>query len=81
MAICTSKAILFNELSYERDFIDLPHNNINYDSFIHFLANRRSVRNFKDKPVPNEVITKIIKSIDYAPYGAEPKKNKYYNRK
>lgn len=74
MAICSSKAILVNGLSYERDFIDLPDDNMNYDSFINFLANRRSVRNFKDKPVPNEVITKIIKSIAYAPYGAEPKK-------
>lgn len=74
MAICSTKAISVNGLSYEDDFADLPINNMNYNIFTDFLANRRSIRNFKDKPIPNEVISKIIKSIDYAPYGAEPEK-------
>ena len=74
MAICSTKAISVNGLSYEDDFVDLPVNNINYNTFTDFLANRRSIRNFKDKPIPDEIITKIIKSIDFAPFGAEPKK-------
>ena len=55
MTICSTKAISVNGLSYENDFIDLPQNNIDYNSFIDFLANRRSIRNFKDKAVPDEV--------------------------
>ena len=74
MAICSIKAISINGLSYEDDLFDLPINSINYDSFNDFLANRRSIRNFKDKAVPNDVISKIINTIDFAPFGAEPKK-------
>jgi len=74
MAICSTKAISVNGLSYEDNFVELPVNNVNYSVFADFLANRRSIRNFKDKPIPKEVILKIIKSIEYAPYGAEPEK-------
>jgi len=76
MAICSTKAITVNGLTYENDLEDLPENNVDYNNYIDFLANRRSIRNFKDKPVPNDVITKILNSIDYAPYGAEPEKIK-----
>ncbi|MCJ7688124.1 MAG: nitroreductase family protein [Clostridiaceae bacterium] len=74
MAVCGSKAITVNGLSYANDFIDLPENNIDYNKFVDFLANRRSIRNFKDKPIPNHIIDKILDSISYAPYGAEPNK-------
>ena len=74
MAVCSSEAITVNGFSYNDDFSDLPLNKINYGNFIDFLANRRSIRNFKDKPVPDDVITKILHSVDYAPYGAEPEK-------
>jgi len=74
MAVCSSKAITVNGLSYANDFIDLPENNIDYNSFIDFLANRRSVRNFKDKHIPNDIIDKILDSVSYAPFGAEPNK-------
>ena len=74
MAVCSTKAITVNGLSYDNDFIDLPENNINYKSFVDFLANRRSIRNFKNKPISNEIITQILDSISYAPYGAEPDK-------
>jgi len=74
MAVCTTKAVTVNGLSYENDFIDLPKNNINYNEFVNFLANRRSIRNFKDKSVSNETIDQILDSISYAPYGAAPEK-------
>ena len=74
MAVCSTKAITVNGLSYDNDFIDLPENNIDYKNFIDFLANRRSIRNFKNKPVSNEIINQILNSISYAPYGAEPQK-------
>lgn len=74
MAVCSTKAITVPGLSYENDFIDLPTNNIDYKSFIDFLANRRSIRNFKNKAIPNEIINQILDSISYAPYGAKPEK-------
>lgn len=74
MAVCRTSAIKVDGLSYENDFLDLPPNEVVHNSFIDFLANRRSVRNFKDKTVSNEIIDQILDSISYAPFGAEPEK-------
>ena len=74
MAVCSTKAITVNNLSYEDNFADLPKNNVNYNDFIDFIANRRSVRNFKNKPVSDEIINQILDSISYAPFGANPEK-------
>ncbi|MCP4179253.1 MAG: hypothetical protein GY756_15950 [bacterium] len=74
MTICSTKAISVKELSYENDLTDLPENNTDNYNFMNFLANRRSIRNFKDKPVPKEILNKILDSVAYAPFGAEPGK-------
>lgn len=74
MAICSTKAIKVSGLSYDNDFIDLPANDMDYNNFIDFLANRRSIRNFKNKPISHEIMNQILDSISYAPFGAEPKK-------
>lgn len=74
MAVCKTSAIKIDGLSYENDFLDLPPNEVAYNSFINFLANRRSVRNFKDKTVSDDIIDQILDSIMYAPFGAEPEK-------
>lgn len=73
MAVCDSKAITLDGFFY-CDFIDLPDNNLSYENFVKFLSNRRSIRNFKDKPVADELIQKILDSLAFAPYGAEPEK-------
>lgn len=39
-------------------------------SFYDFMDNRRSVREFSDKPVPREVIENLIKTASTAPSGA-----------
>ena len=74
MAICTTKAIQVNGYSYEKDFFDLPKTTVEYPQLMDFLSHRRSVRNFKDKPAPNELIDKIIAAIDFAPNGSHPEK-------
>ena len=74
MAVCSTKSITINGLSYEHDFIDLPDHNVDHKNFVNFLANRRSIRNFKDKPVSSELIHQILESVAYAPYGADPEK-------
>jgi nitroreductase len=74
MAICSSKAIKVQGISYKKDLFDLPDHNINDENFVNFLANRRSVRNFKDKPVPRELLDKIVHSIAFAPNGSQPQK-------
>ena len=74
MAICSTKAIKIEDLSYENQLFDLPENKVLYNEFKDFLATRRSVRNFKEKPVSKEDLQQIIDSVAYAPYGSAPNK-------
>ncbi len=74
MAVCSTQAITANDLSYDDDFIDLQKQEIDYDNFMSFLASRRSVRNFKKKPLSVELINKILDSLAFAPFGASPEK-------
>ncbi len=74
MAACSKKAVHIAGLTYERDFKDLPEKGIDYPGFVDFLATRRSVRNFKNKPVPDNTIKKIVEAVSFAPFGAEPEK-------
>ena len=72
MAVCRSKAVQIDGVSYSEDLFDLPEYNVNEKEFLKFLSARRSVRNFKDKPVPDELIQKILESVRYAPFGSHP---------
>lgn len=74
MAVCNTQSVQIDGISYDNDLFDLPENKVDYNDFIDFLANRRSVRNFKDKPVSKEIIQQIIDSIAFAPYGSAPNK-------
>jgi len=42
---------------------------INYDTLLAFLRERRSVRRYKEKLIPKEVVAKLIESARYAPTG------------
>lgn len=74
MAICSKKAITVEGLSYEDNMFEMPEQTVAYKEFTSFLSTRRSIRNFKDTPVPGEMIHQIIDSLSYAPYGSAPEK-------
>jgi len=74
MAICSTGAVQVEGLSYGRELVELPEFSVDTHGFNDFLANRRSIRHFKEKPVPEEVIVRILDSLSYAPYGCEPGK-------
>jgi nitroreductase len=78
MAVCSTRAIVVNGLSYETDFFELPENESNgYEkSFYNMIRSRRAIRNFKDKPVPKELLDKIVEAISFAPPGFPPLKVK-----
>mgnify|MGYP000336118035 CR=1 FL=1 len=72
MAACASKSITAGSLSYEKDFFEAsrPENAAAvFDDLIH---TRRSVRNFKDKAVEQEVLGKIVQAISFAPPAFPP---------
>jgi nitroreductase/ferredoxin len=72
MAMCEAAAISIEGLSYETNFRPLPQTNWNHAAFMDFLLTRRSVRIFKDKPVPVEVLQKIIEAVTTAPFAVNP---------
>jgi len=74
MAICSTKSVQLKNFLYDKNFKDLPDNQVDYERLSSFYANRRSIRNFKNKPVSNELLKKIIYTLDYAPFGASPNK-------
>jgi nitroreductase len=42
---------------------------MDYDSFLELVKNRRSIRQFKSDPIPDEYIDKIIEAARWAPSG------------
>ncbi len=74
MAVCPSQSITAGWLSYEKDFFDLPMGGLRECDFFNFLSSRRSIRNFEDKPVPKEMLQRIIDAVTLAPMGFPPHK-------
>lgn len=74
MSVCTTKSIQVNELSYESDFYDLPGRNDYEENFYSMIKTRRAIRNFAAKPVPDELLRKVIDAVSLAPPGFPPVK-------
>ena len=74
MAVCPTKSIRVDGLSYDDDFIDLPPDDLDGGAFIDVMASRRSVRVFKDTPVPREALERIVGAICLAPMAYTPSK-------
>lgn len=74
MAVCPHESIQIEDLNYNRDFLEYTPEKLEFDTFFNFLAARRSIRNFKNKAVPAELLQKIIDSIAQAPMGFPPHK-------
>ncbi len=72
MAVCPTESILIEGLSYSRDFFELPEDSFLEHSFFDLIATRRAIRNFKDKPVPKELLEKVVQAISFAPPGFTP---------
>lgn len=72
MAICSTRSIVVNGLAYEHDFFELPQNASYENAFHDLIVTRRAIRNFKDKPVPKELLEKIVQAVSFAPPGFPP---------
>ena len=75
MAICPEGAIqITGRCLTPEDLFLLPKKNsmTHYDSLLQLLEARRSIREFKDKPVPREMIDLIIAAAQTAPMGIPP---------
>lgn len=74
MSVCPVSAISISGLSYEEDFCAILEKGEYEKNFFDMILSRRSVRNFKDKPVPKEMLERIIDSLSYAPIAFPPVK-------
>ena len=73
MAACPTKSISIEGLSYEKDFFDLPQRQEGWqEAFYGLVGSRRSIRSFQDRPVPRELLEKIVRAISFAPPGVTP---------
>lgn len=67
VALCPTDAIVHNQMDMD-NFFDLEQDiGFKTDDFIQFIRRRRSHRKFEDKPVPREVLKKIVDTCRYAP--------------
>jgi len=75
MAVCPTQAIVVSgrEMSAE-DLIDLSgmKEKSNYENLMNLMIGRRSIRDFKEIEIPEEVIDQIISAAASAPMGLPP---------
>jgi nitroreductase len=74
MVICPTRSIHIAGLSYDEHLFDLPCGGLDGDAFFDLLASRRSIRAFKDTPVPRDVLQRIVDAISLAPMSFPPHK-------
>ncbi|MHA2475184.1 MAG: nitroreductase family protein, partial [Promethearchaeota archaeon] len=71
IARCKSDAILFENLgeflTYEE--VQDPSKLISYETLHKFMSAKRSIRGYKKKKIPREVLQKVLDSMKYAPTG------------
>ncbi|MFX1375815.1 MAG: nitroreductase family protein [Promethearchaeota archaeon] len=72
IAICPEDAIITQDIDDVETYpgIDCRENIINYEKIYQFLRAKRSMRRYKDKPIPRELIEKVFKVMRYAPSSA-----------
>ena len=75
VAICPHDAIMVEGRTLQpEDFapMEMVLPELKYTQLFHFLKNRRSIREFKNTPVPQEMIEKILSLSSTAPMGLPP---------
>ena len=71
MSVCPTEAMVVEGFAY-RDFTNLPDVLPSLDDFEMLLKARRTTRRFQNKPVPRELIERIIRTAELAPMSLPP---------
>jgi nitroreductase/NAD-dependent dihydropyrimidine dehydrogenase PreA subunit len=79
IAICPENAILTKDLNDVESFegIDSPKTIITYDNFYKLSRAKRSIRRYKSKIVPHQLIEKVFNVMRYAPSGGNTRLWRY----
>jgi nitroreductase/NAD-dependent dihydropyrimidine dehydrogenase PreA subunit len=72
IAQCPEDAILYEDMgeTFTFDGVEKPETILSYDILFNFLAANRAIRKYKKDKVPNELLEKVIKVMEYAPTAA-----------
>lgn len=79
IAICPEEAILYENLGdspYVFDGIEDITNYLSYDQIFNFLRANRSIRHYKKKSVPEDILRRVIRAMECAPTGANVRAEK-----
>ena len=68
VAVCPNGSIEVDGLNKD-EFGPVKKLEINYNQLISLMEQRRSIRRYKDKPVPREILNRIIEGAHRAPTG------------
>ena len=73
ISICPENAIIYKKMKDEAlsfDGVQDPSTLISYEKMYHLIRAKRSIRQYKKKKIPKEIMAKVINSMRYAPTGA-----------
>lgn len=76
VSICPKNAIRHDSLD-EKQIRDIEKSLINPEAYYEITATRRSVRHYKDDPVPGEIVNKILNLANYSPTASNSQNVKY----
>jgi len=68
VSVCPSRAIQVDGLQSE-EFTPVKESDIHSDQLLSLMAQRRSIRRYKNKPIPREIINQIIDAAHRSPTG------------
>ena len=79
IAVCPTEAILYEGADPPYNFKEAknPPSIINYEDLMKFMRSRRSIRVFKDEPVSEESINKILEAMRYSPSASNRQNRRY----
>ncbi|MFX1339636.1 MAG: nitroreductase family protein [Promethearchaeota archaeon] len=79
IAVCPENAILVQKIDDIETFagIDSPETIVNYDQIFHLIRAKRSIRRYKNKKVPKDLIEKVFEAMRYAPSASNARSWRY----
>jgi len=78
VAKCSTDAFMHEDFGEQIEFLDdqEPYSMISYDRIHNFMSAKRSLRQYKSKKIPKELLRKVINSMSYAATGGNARRLK-----
>lgn len=80
IAQCPEEAILYEGMgeAISVENVGTPEKIVSYEKAYNFLASLRSIRRYKPDKVPDELLKKVIRAMEYAATGANMRSEKFF---